>query len=181
MVIKSATQVGNPLIRTKVKRVINPKLKAVQRAIKDLTDSMRHHDLVGMAAPQIGKNMSVFVSEIRNTKFRKRGEDVKDVDPLRVFINPTITWFSQREMRGWEGCGSVASADLFGTVKRPTTLIVKALDEKGSPFELKATGLLARVIQHELDHLNGKVFTDKVDLGSLMSRDEYLKKRAKEV
>ncbi len=179
MTVKSVTQVGNPLIRTKAKEVKNPKSKALQQTIKDLIDSMRHHDLVGMAAPQIGENMSVFVWEIRVTKFRKKRKNLKEIDQLRVFINPSITWFSQREAKDWEGCGSVASADLFGMVKRPASLVVEAFDEKGDSFELKATGLLARVIQHECDHLQGKVFTDKVDVKSLMSRDEYLKFRAK--
>src|SRR5690606_35100001 len=112
-----------------------------------LVDSMRHHELVGMAAPQIGKPIRVFVTEVRKTKLRK-GEGIEDVDPLRVFINPRITSLSKSTQKGWEGCGSVASAGLFGQVQRPSSLSIEAFDENGMKFNLKANKLLARVIQH---------------------------------
>ena len=77
----------------------------------------------------------------------------------------------------WEGCGSVAFASLFGTVKRPASVLIEALDEKGAKFKLATHGLLARIIQHEMDHLNGIVFVDKSDSKTYMSRDEYLKRK----
>ena len=178
MIIKNATQVGNPVIRKKAKNVANPKLKATRRVIKNLVDSMRYHKLVGMAAPQIGKSFRIFVTEIRKTKLRKSNTK-KDIDSLRVFINPRIISSSKKKVNDWEGCGSVAFANIFGTVRRPISIIIGALDENGEKFQLKTRNLLARVIQHEMDHLNGIVFTDKADTKSYMSRDEYLKMRAK--
>ncbi len=175
MVMEIATQVGNPLIRSSSKDVINSKNKIVQKLVQDLTDSMRHHELVGMAAPQIGKSIRVFVTEIRKTKLRKS----QDVDKLRVFINPKIIRRSKEKVKGWEGCGSVASAQLFGMVSRPKSITVRALDENGNSFTLEATGLLARVIQHEFDHIDGVVFTDKADVSTFMSRNEYLKLQSK--
>ncbi len=175
MVIKETTQVGNPLIRARAKRVSNLKSKIVQKVIADLIDSMRYHELVGMAAPQIGKNLRIFVSEIRETKLRK-GQSVKNVDSLRVYINPEIIWCSKKQATGYEGCGSVASANIFGTVKRPDSVIVKAQDQNGDTFKIKAGNLLARVIQHEYDHIEGRVFTDKANHQSYMSRNEYLNK-----
>lgn len=175
MIIKEVTQLGNPVIRTRARPVANPKSKAVDKVVKDLTDSMRFQDLVGMAAPQIGKDLRIFVTEIRKTKTRKAR--AKDTDKLRVFINPKILSLSTKKAVGWEGCGSVASANLFGKVKRPMSLRVKAEDQMGKSFEMTAAGLLARVIQHEMDHLNGKVFTDQADANTYMSRDEYLKMR----
>lgn len=175
MIIKTVTQIGNPLIRTKIKKVTDFKLKKVKTVIKNLVDSMHYYDLVGMAAPQIGENMRVFVSEIRVTKIRKE-KNKKNADKLRIYINPVIVWFSKKEVKGYEGCGSIAESNLFGIVKRPQSVIVEALDEKGNKFTLKADNLLARVIQHELDHLNGIVFTDKADPKSFMSKDEYIKK-----
>lgn len=173
MIIKEVTQVGNPIIRNRSKQVTNFKDKEVLKLVKDLTDSMRHHGLVGMAAPQIGVNLRIFVSEIKKTKFRKP----KDLDGLRVFINPKILNFSIKKASGYEGCGSVADSGLFGSVTRPEKVIVKAFDSKGNIFELKAKGLLARIIQHEIDHLDGKVFLDILkDTKSLKSRSEYLKK-----
>src|SRR5688572_2661589 len=112
MIIKEATQIGNKVIRSKAREITKQKSKSVQKIIADLIDSMRHHELVGMAAPQIGKDIRVFVTEIRETKLRK-GQTKKNVDPLRVFINPRIISFSKVKKSDWEGCGSVASAGLF--------------------------------------------------------------------
>jgi peptide deformylase len=178
MVIQEATQVGNSVIRAKSMPVSNFKLKSVQKIITDLIDSMHHHELVGMAAPQIGKSVRIFVTEISETKLRK-GMPLSETDPLRVFINPKITAISKSKKRDWEGCGSIASAGLFATVERPASLEVEALDEKGNSFHLKAKGLIARVIQHEMDHLNGVIFTDKADTKTYMSRKEYIQIRAK--
>jgi peptide deformylase len=179
MIIKQATQVGNHLIRAKTKSVINIRSKKVKKLIKDLVDSMRYHDLVGMAAPQIGVGLRVFVSEIRKTKIRK-GESVsKNMDALRVYINPKIIWKSKKQIWGYEGCGSVGLAKLMGKVKRPQGVVVEATDEKGKRFRLKAANLLARVIQHEMDHLNGVVFTDNANSKTFMSINEYLKKFSK--
>jgi peptide deformylase len=146
--------------------------KATKKIVRDLVDSMRHHDLVGMAAAQIGINERIFVSEIRETKARS----ARVLDPVRVFINPKIVRFSAKKVFGYEGCGSVASAGLFGNVKRAESVIIHATDEKGEKFALHASGLLARIIQHEFDHLEGKVFLDRMaDMKSLMGREEYLK------
>jgi len=178
MIIKKTTQVGNKIIRSKAREITNPKTKSVQDVITDLIDSMHHYELVGMSAPQIGKDIRVFVTEIRETKLRK-GQTKKNLDPLRVFINPRIVSSSKVRKSDWEGCGSVASASLFAMVKRPISLEVEAIDRDGSKFRLKTENLLARVIQHEVDHLNGIVFSDKADASTYMSKNEYLKFRAK--
>lgn len=173
MIQKKVTQVGNPVIRARAKAVSQWNTPEVRKTIKDLTDSMRHHELVGMAAPQIGKGIRVFVTEVRSTKYRKKHRT--PLDGLRVFINPKITSYSEKMDTDWEGCGSVASGGLFGKVQRPGGLTVTARNEKGELFTLEARGLLARVIQHEMDHLNGVVFVDKAITSTYMSRDEYLK------
>jgi len=180
MIIKEVIQVGNKIIRTKARVVTNPKAKSVQDIITDLVDSMRYHKLVGMAAPQIGKSVRVFVTEIRKTKLRK-GQSKNDFDPLRIFINPHIVSLSKDKKSDWEGCGSVASSNLFAMVKRPISLEVEAFDKYGNKFRLRAENLLARVIQHEADHLNGIIFSDKADTSTYMSRNEYFKMRAKRV
>lgn len=177
MIVKNATQVGNTVIRSKSAEVSNPTSKSTQKVVTDLIDSMRHHNLVGMAAPQIGKGVRVFVTEIRKTKLRK--SDSINIDPLRVFINPKILSVSKKAAKDWEGCGSVATASLFAMVKRPVALEIEAVDERGTKFRLKAKNLLARVIQHELDHLNGTLFVDTADSKTYMSKNEYLKMCAK--
>ncbi|MCW1949125.1 MAG: peptide deformylase [Candidatus Shapirobacteria bacterium] len=172
MIIKEVIQIGNQILRAKNKIVKNINDKVVQKTIGDLTDSMRHYNLVGMAAPQIGVNLRIFVTEIRSTPSRK----VESLDKLRIFINPKITWKSKKEVIIYEGCGSVASGDLFGPVKRPEKIIVKAINEKGEKIKLKAGGLLARVIQHEYDHLLGIEFVEKIcDYRKIMSKNEYIK------
>ena len=77
----------------------------------------------------------------------------------------------------YEGCGSVAYAKLFAPVRRPEKIIIEATDENGNKFRLKADGMLARVIQHEYDHLNGIEFTEKItDMRKIMSSEEYRKR-----
>jgi len=171
MSVKKTTQVGNPVIRAKAKQVKNQDSVKIRKVVRDLTDSMRACGLVGMAAPQIGVSLRIFVTEIRKTKFRKNEE----LDELRVFVNPKITRTSRKQSRGWEGCGSVAESGLFAKVNRHESVSIEASNEEGEKFILEAEGLLARVIQHEMDHLNGVVFIDKADLNTVMSRDEYVK------
>lgn len=177
MSIQKTVQIGDKIIRQKavaIKAVSDPE---IQQTIEDLVDSMRQDNLVGMAAPQIGKKWRIFVSEIRQTTYRK---NIAKSDSLRIFINPTITWQSKKLVAGYEGCGSVAEARLFGSVKRSQSITCEALDKDGKPFEIKATGFLARIIQHEVDHLNGVVFVDRVsDTKTLMDRQTYINSQKK--
>lgn len=161
------------MLRKKSKLVAKPKAKSIHNLIKDLIDSMRATGLVGMAAPQIGINLRVFVTELRKTKIRK---SLKDVDQVRVFINPKIVSLSKERTVLYEGCGSLAHAQLFGPVKRPKKIIVEAINEHGERFKLIAEGLLAKVIQHEYDHLEGIVCIDKfLDSKKIIDREEYIK------
>ena len=137
---------------------------------------MRYHGLVGMAAPQIGINLRMFVTEVRKTRTR----DPRQADHVRVFINPRIARFSKQKAFGYEGCGSVVGGGLFGEVKRSSQVSVIAYSLKGERFALEASDLLARIIQHETDHLDGRVFLDRMpNPKSFMSRGEYLSRKAK--
>lgn len=176
MSVKKTYQIGTKVIRScanEVRKFSNPE---IQKTIRDLVDSMRHNNLVGMAAPQIGKGLRIFVSEVRKTKLRK----VVKEDKLRIFINPRIVKKTKRQASGFEGCASVAAAGLFGRVRRPGSIEVSAFNAKGQLFRLKASGLLARIIQHEIDHLNGIVFIDHVvDTRTLLDRETYIKSQKK--
>ena len=176
MAIKKAVQIGDPVIRKVAKKVTDPQSRATQKIVKDLVDSMRSAGLVGMAAPQIGKGSRIFVVELRKTKARRDLE----ASPLYIFINPQIISYSKKQVVGYEGCGSIAFGQLFGPVRRPQSVVVRALDGTGIPFTLSAKGVLARVIQHEHDHLNGIVFLDKItDMQKLVSRDYFIKHKPK--
>lgn len=172
MIIKNIIQLGNSILSQKSKPVKDIEEKETQRVIKNLIDSVRYHNLIGMAASQIGEKLAIFVTEVRPTKYRNLKKDI-----LRVYINPRITWSSKKETIIYEGCGSVANANFFAPVKRPEKIIIKALNEKGEKFELEAGEMLGRVIQHEYDHLKGIEFTEKItDIRLAMSGEEYKKK-----
>ncbi len=172
MIIKEVTQIGDPLLRRPARLVIDVFAEEVQQVIKDLIDSVRHHELIGMAAPQISHDLRVFVTEVRKTQYRDM-----EGEGLRVYINPKITWKSEEEVEIIEGCGSVAYSKLFAPIMRSAEIEVEALDQDGKEFSLKADGMLARVIQHELDHLDGREFTNLVmDNTSMMSSGEYQKR-----
>lgn len=175
MIVKEIIQIGNPILNRKSKLVIKIDAKETQRVIKNLVDSMSYHGLIGMAASQIGNSSKVFVTAVRKTKYRNSKND-----ELRVYINPKIVWSSKKQVVIYEGCGSVAYANLFAPIKRPEKIIIEAYNEKGGKFNLEADGMLARVIQHEYDHLNGIEFTEKItDMRKIMSSGEYRKMIAK--
>lgn len=173
--IKKAVQIGNPIVR---KQSINVPLRDISNSktkslINDLVDSMKFYKLIGMAAPQIGKNLNVFVIQLRDTPTRKA---VKKTDRLQVFINPILKDFSTTQTVLMEGCGSLVTGQLFGPVKRPRTVTVSAYNENGNKFEFKASGLLAKALQHEYDHLKGIICIDKfTDSKKVTHRDEYRK------
>ena len=137
--------------------------------IQDLKDTLEEHGLIGIAAPQIGENYHIFVTEARNTAFRTLDKE----DIFRVYINPRITWASYRYATIYEGCGSVLNGKLFGPVIRPSEVTIVAENEKGRRFQLKCDGILSRVIQHEHDHLHGIEFLEKVSNYSQLMTDTY--------
>lgn len=167
--IQPTLQIGDPRLKAKnlaVKNFYSPKLKQI---IKDLKDTMRKNQLIGIAAPQIGYNFKLFVTEPRKTKSR-----TDNSDQFRVYINPKIVFYSNEQSIIYEGCGSVLNGQLFGPVERPVLITIQAFDEKGQKFQLKCDGILARVIQHEYDHLSGIEFTEKIsDYKKLMHVDFY--------
>lgn len=160
MAVRNLVQVGEAVIRAKAKKVL-PKDKArVKKLIKDMTDTMRSTSLIGIAAPQVGESLQVFLSEIKPTAQRK---SVDQESPLTVYINPKITYRSKKMNTMDEGCGSLGllGSRLFGPVSRPVEVEVEALDQNFKPFKLRAKGLLAKCVQHEFDHLQGLVVLDR--------------------
>ncbi len=172
MALRKVIQIGHPSLKAKNKTIINFDSPEVKQLVKDLMDTMRKNELIGIAAPQIAQNFRVFVTEPRKTKTRTGDQ----VDKLRIYINPTITFFSKVLNIIYEGCGSVVNGKLFGPVLRSQEITVEALNEKGKKFKLSCDGILARVIQHEYDHLQGVEFTEKVtDYKKLVAREFYIK------
>lgn len=172
MAVRKVTQIGHPVLRTKSVKVTSFYSSETLKLIMDLTDTMHKTGLVGIASTQIGSSLQVFLTHPRNTKTRKLFRE----DILRVFINPKITNFSKETITIYEGCGSVADGEIFGPVIRPRELTVVAFDENGKKFTLTCDGLLSRIIQHEMDHLNGFEFIQKVsDYTKMVSGKHYRK------
>jgi peptide deformylase len=173
MTIRETIQIGDPVLKRKNKTVVNFLDKKVKQVIKDLKDTMLSGTLIGIAAPQIGYNYRIFLTMPRKTKFR----NLPFKDKLRVYINPKLVNTSNEKIIIWEGCGCVGIKDMFfGPVKRPKEITVEAFDENGKKFRIHCDGILARVIQHEIDHLNGIEFIEKVeDYKMLMHQTHYTK------
>ncbi len=170
MSVRKVIEAGNPLLKAKNKIVLDFKSPRVKKVIKDLIDTMPKASLIGIAGCQIGENYMIFVTHPRNTKARKLGK----VDKLRIFINPKIVYKSKKTNLIYEGCGSLGN--IFGPVIRPEEIEVQAFDQDGQRFWLRANGILARVIQHEYDHLQGIEFIQKVsDYSKIVVKKYYVK------
>lgn len=170
MAVRETLQIGDERLKAKNKKVGRVNDSEIKRVIKDGVDTMRENQLIGLAAPQIGENYRLFVTEPRQTKFRTADQ----TDILRVYINPEITWFSTEQVEIYEGCGSFARGTLFGPVTRPRVIEIKYMDEQGKTHNFKCDGILARVIQHEYDHLSGIEFIEKMsDYRKLIDAEIY--------
>lgn len=172
MAVRKVIMAGDPRLKAKNSLIKDCKSPKIQKLIKDLISTNKAADLIGIASTQIGENYMVFITHCINTGSRKLGK----TDKLRVFINPKITYQSEKQNVIYEGCGSVADGAIFGPVLRPEEVEVQAVDEKGQKFSLRANGILGRVIQHEYDHLHGIEFIQKVsDYGKIVVQAHYRK------
>ena len=137
---------------------------ALRQLIDDMFETMYDAPGIGLAATQVNVHKRLLVMDVS-----EQGDQ-----PL-VFINPEVTPITGETKPYDEGCLSVPG--FYETVERPDRVLIKALDRDGKPFEMEADGLLAVCIQHELDHLNGKLFVDYV---SRLKRDRIRKKLEKQ-
>ncbi|MEM5776238.1 MAG: peptide deformylase, partial [Anaerolineaceae bacterium] len=128
---------------------------ATQVLIDDMIETLRAAPGVGLAAPQIGISERLIVIEY--------GDDDDEDAPLKLYvvINPEIVKASTEMVKGVEACLSVPG--LAGTVERHESLVIKGLNRRGQPVRIKAEGWLARIFQHEMDHLDGIIFTDRAE------------------
>ena len=140
-------KLGEDVLREKAEPVAEV-TDEIRKLIDDMFEAMIAHEGVGLAGPQVGKKLRIFIA-------------LADDNVRRVFINPQIVSTSQELSDNEEGCLSIPG--VYETIRRPMRVTVQALNEKGKPFTLEADGLLARIIQHEVDHLNGILFIDRGD------------------
>lgn len=155
---------GDPILRQKTK-LLKSIDNQTKQLIADLKETMIQQDGLGLAANQIGKSFSIFC-------YNPRGVGVEQ-EPV-VVINPEIIKFEGQEERE-EACLSLPG--IVEMLKRPAQVVLKGMTEDGKKIEIKASGLLARVFQHEIDHLNGMFFIDRLSA----TRQKMLQKQLDEI
>jgi peptide deformylase len=179
---------GHPALRTVARGLSSDEIgaPAFQTLVDDMIETMRAAVGVGLAAPQVGVSVQLFVYEVAAVepvpaeempveaapRTVGEGGTRRECVPLRVVINPMLTPQGGELVDDWEGCLSIP--DLRGLVPRHPAVRVRGLDRLGRLLDYVAAGFEARVVQHEFDHLNGVVFLDRMrDLKALAYRDEW--------
>lgn len=164
MAIHDVVLMGDPVLRQEAEEVtaFDGGLRAL---VRDMWETMYHADGIGLAAPQIGIAKRVLVVDLR------RADEEDDEPPKVALINPTIVWSSDETYRASEGCLSIPG--LEEVVERPFAIRVEARDVNGNAVVVEAEDLFGRALQHEIDHLDGILFLDRV---SALKRKMLLKK-----
>jgi peptide deformylase len=160
-------QFGDPVLRTKTKPLTLAQIRSgpIQKLIPLMFYTMRNIG-VGLAAPQVGLPLRLAVIEVKPLAHRTEVEPF----PKTVVINPIITSYSKKQSPKWEGCLSLRN--VAAEAMRSESVTVRYLDQKGKPHTKKFTGFTAQVFQHEIDHLNGTLYVDRVkDIKTLISTE----------
>ena len=172
MAILKVARLGHPVIRTPAQPIPKERIGSaeIQRLIDDMIETMYEYDGVGLAAPQIHLSKQIAVIEAKDNR-RYPGEGPV---PLTVLINPKILQASKKLVEDWEGCLSVN--EFRGRVPRAESLEAEAYNRKGEKVKIQAHGFFARIIQHECDHLAGRVFLDRMPhLATLTHLQEFVR------
>lgn len=176
MTVRKIIRMGHPTLR-QVAKPVDPSVigsAGFSRLVADMIDTLHDYGGVGLAAPQVNESMRLAVIEVPGGATRY-GE-VRPL-PLTVFVNPRVQVLDETPNGVWEGCLSVPG--LRGYVERPSAVRVRALDLQGNPQTLELRGFLATVLQHEFDHLDGKLYIDRLkDPAKLMFEEEFLRHHA---
>jgi len=153
MALREIITSENPILRRKAKKVakITPALRALA---DDMVETMRKAPGIGLAAPQVAQSVRLFVVELEENK------EQPGSGKTYIIFNPEYVFKSDELADGVEGCLSIPG--WAGEVPRHARIVVKGLDKQGQRIRIEAEGLLARVFQHELDHLDGVLFTDRI-------------------
>ena len=168
--IRPISKIGTSILRQKSKIITNLIDPEIDILIDDLIATANAANGVGIAAPQVASSVRLFIIASRPSP---RYPSAPTMEPTAM-INPEIIDRSTQLIQGWEGCLSVP--DLRGLVPRHQSIEVKYLTKQGELIQQELTGFIARIFQHELDHLNGILFPDRVQSSqNLITESEYLK------
>ncbi len=172
MSVREIIKMGNPVLR-EIAEDFSPQeilSEETQSLVEDMWDSMEAAGGIGLAAPQIGISKQLAV--IRLQEQSERYPDMKDSEDFVIF-NPKITVLDETEQGFWEGCLSIPG--LRGYVERPRNIRVDYLDEDAKPKSIEIDEFLATVFQHEIDHLIGRLYVDRMkDITTLTYEDEMV-------
>jgi peptide deformylase len=155
MAVRRVLRMGEPLLR-EVAQPVARFDRALLELVADMDDTMRAERGAGIAAPQVGVGARVVIFELKDNP---RYPHIKPV-PYTVLVNPTLTPLTEEQDEGWEGCLSVPG--MRGLVPRFTRLRYQGFDQHGTPLDRTVEGFHARVVQHEVDHLDGILFPQRV-------------------
>ncbi len=172
MALLKIAKLGNPVLRQVAKPVDLKELtkpgSELQGFINDMVETMHHEGGVGLAAPQVNHSIQIVVLEYAENE-RYPGEISI---PLTVLVNPVLSNYSEETKDGWESCLSLV--DFRGLVPRSTTVTLNAYDRQGDEIQKTVSGFEAVVLQHEIDHLKGFVFLDRMkDFTQLSYQKEF--------
>lgn len=170
MTIRKIAQIGHPILRKRAREVTEGELTSpeIQTFIDDLVETMRDANGAGLAAPQVYEPLRICAIEVENNP----RYPYKPRIPLTILVNPVLEPIGMETFQNYEGCLSVPN--LRGLVPRFAELRVCALDRHGHPVDMIARGITAGTFQHECDHLDGKLFLDRVtDTASLSTWTEF--------
>ncbi|HTG81143.1 MAG TPA: peptide deformylase [Geobacteraceae bacterium] len=168
-ILRQIAQLGQPVLREPAQPIVNPRDPAIQALIDDMLATVADANGVGIAAPQVFEPLALFIVASRPNP---RYPHAPEMEPTAM-LNPELLWASNETEPGWEGCLSVPG--VRGVVRRNRRVGVRYLTREGEIREEEYEGFLARVFQHEFDHINGLVFLDRTDSRELVSEKEYLR------
>jgi peptide deformylase len=167
--IRSIIAYGDPVLKQKAEKINLSQINELKLLIRDLWDTMYNAKGVGIAAPQIGVSKAVFVADFSFFKDEENFFEEELINMKQVFINPIIVKEKGEDFTYPEGCLSIPN--ISENVVRKSSLKINFLDETLVKQEMECSGIIARVIQHEYDHLQGILFTDKLSY----KKRKYLK------
>jgi len=159
MAIRKIATLGHPVLRSKARTLSKEELAApdTQKLIDDLVETMLDANGAGLAAPQIYEPLMICALHVKDNPRYPYKPNI----PLTVLVNPEITWLSEETFLNYEGCLSVPN--LRGRVRRSAHVRVTAWDRHGQPWERVVKGISAGTFQHEVDHLDARIFADRVE------------------
>ena len=173
MAVRKIVRMGHPVLRQAARPLAPDEIGSApfRLLLADMIDTLHDYSGIGLAAPQVAESVRLAIIDIPGGA--SRYGDIPPM-PLTVFVNPVVEVVAPETRGYWEGCLSVPG--LRGFVERPQHIKVRYTNEQGGTGELELTGFLATVFQHEFDHLDGKLYIDRMTDSTLLSfEEEYLR------